>query len=124
MLHHVSLEIPIAEVERSLEFWEALGFVRVEAPGPINPYVSWLERSGTQVHLIHCEEPVVPVLGHAAIVAPEFDATVERLTGAGFEVEEHQPLWGERRSFATAPGGHKVELMEAPPPPNVPDTLA
>ena len=117
MLQHVSIEVAPADVERMLEFWKAIGFRRVEAPGPINPYVSWVEREGTQIHLIHTEEPSVPVLGHAAVVAADFDATVSRVAAAGFEVERHRQLWGKRRSFAIGPGGHRVELMEAPPPP-------
>ncbi len=32
-LHHVSLEVPTAEVERTVEFWSAAGFQRVDAPG-------------------------------------------------------------------------------------------
>jgi len=118
MLQHVSIEVAPGDVERMVEFWEAIGFRAVEAPGPINPYVSWLEREGTQIHLIHTEEPTVPVLGHAAVVAAGFDETVSHLIAAGFEVEEHRELWGERRSFAIGPGGHRVELMEAPPPPS------
>jgi catechol 2,3-dioxygenase-like lactoylglutathione lyase family enzyme len=117
VLHHVSIEVAPAEAERMVEFWEAIGFRTVEAPEPISPYVSWLEREATQVHLIHTEEPTVPALGHVAVVAADFEATLERLDAAGFEVEESRRLWGARRAFATAPGGHKVELMEAPPPP-------
>jgi hypothetical protein len=116
MLQHVSIEVLPGDVERTVEFWEAIGFTRIEAPGPINPYVTWLEREGTQIHLIHSEEPTIPVLGHAAVVASPFDETIARVSAAGFEVEEHRELWGARRSFAIGPGGHRVELMEAPPP--------
>ena len=42
--------------------------------------------------------------------------TLERLRAGGFEVEESRELWGERRAFAIAPAGHRVELMAAPPP--------
>ena len=119
MLHHVSIEVPPDEAERALEFWELVGFQRVEAPEPIAEYVLWVEREGTQIHLIKSEQPTVSVLGHPAVVAPDFQATIDRLTVAGFEVEEHRELWGERRAFATMPGGHQVELMAAPPPPSV-----
>jgi SAM-dependent methyltransferase len=43
----------------------------------------------------------------------------DRLRGAGFEVEDTRQLWGADRAFAIAPGGHRVELMQAPPPPKV-----
>jgi catechol 2,3-dioxygenase-like lactoylglutathione lyase family enzyme len=118
MLHHVSLEVPQAEVDRTVEFWGLLGFERVEPPEPIAPFVTWLERDSTQIHLIHSESPVVPSLGHAAVVAADFAAASERLRNAGFEVTEAQELWGESRAFAIAPGGHRVELMAAPPAPS------
>jgi len=115
VLHHVSIEVHPDDVERMLELWTAIGFEHTEAPGPINPFVSWLEHEGTQVHLIHTEEPSVPLLGHAAVVAAPFEAIVARVRAAAFEVEEHRKLWGARRAFATGPGGHKIELMEFPP---------
>jgi catechol 2,3-dioxygenase-like lactoylglutathione lyase family enzyme len=118
VLHHVSLEVPSSEVERTVEFWRLLGFKRLSAPGPIAPYVTWLERGGNQIHLIHTDQPTIPQLGHAAIVAEDLQATLDRLGQAGFEVEETRELWGERRAFATAPGGHRVELMAAPPAPS------
>ena len=115
-LHHVSLEVPPEEVERTVEFWELVGFEALTPPPEIAPFVSWLERGGHQIHLIHTEEATVPTLGHPAVVAPDFDATVQRLRGGGFSVEAAQELWGEPRAFALAPAGHRVELMAAPPP--------
>jgi hypothetical protein len=116
VLQHVSLEVPPAEVERTVEFWVLLGFERSEAPEPIADFVTWLTRDGTQIHLLHNEEATVPQLGHPAVVAPDFDAAVERLREAGFEVEGTRELWGASRAFAIAPAGHRVELMAAPPP--------
>jgi catechol 2,3-dioxygenase-like lactoylglutathione lyase family enzyme len=115
-LHHVSLEIPPDQVEPSVEFWTLAGFRRLDAPPEIAEYVTWLERDAHQIHLIHTEAATAPVLGHAAIVAPDFDGTVAGLREAGFEVEDARELWGEARAFALAPGGHRVELMAAPPP--------
>ena len=115
MLHHVALEITPAEIDRSVEFWAALGFERVPAPPEIASYVLWFERGGTQIHLIQTPEPAVPAVGHAAVVTPDFDATIDRLHDAGFEVAAVRKLWGEARAAATAPGGHRVELMAAPP---------
>ena len=116
MLHHVSLEVMPDDVGRAIEFFELLGFARVPAPDPIAPFVTWLEANGTQVHLIHTPEPTTPVLGHPAVVAAQFEAAVHGLTGAGFEVDDADELWGERRAFAVMPGGQRVELMAAPPP--------
>jgi|SRR5215211_951711 len=115
MLHHVSLEVPPDDVERSVAFWELVGFERVDAPEALGPYVTWLERDGHQIHLIHTDAATAPALGHAAVVATDFDSTVNRLRDGGFEVEETRELWGEPRAFAIAPAGHRVELMAAPP---------
>jgi catechol 2,3-dioxygenase-like lactoylglutathione lyase family enzyme len=118
VLHHVSLEVPKSEVERTVKFWVLLGFEQLPAPEPIAPYVTWLERGANQIHLIHTDDATVPQLGHAAIVTEDFQAALDRLGEADFEVEETRQLWGERRAFAVAPGGHRVELMAAPPPPS------
>ena len=45
------------------------------------------------------------------------ELTSQRLRDAGFEVEDTRQLWGADRAFAIAPGGHRVEIMAAPPPP-------
>ena len=118
MLHHVSLEVAPAEVERSVEFFELIGFHRVPTPEPIAPFVTWLERDRNQIHFIHTPEPTTPALGHPALVAEDFAATVADLRGAGFQVEDADQLWGEPRAFAVMPGGQRVELMAAPPPPS------
>lgn len=116
MLHHVSIEVRPDDAERVLEFLALIGFEPVDAPEAIAEYVDWVEREGTQVHLIRTPEPAVQHLGHPAFVAPDFVATTAAVRDAGFEFEESRQLWGERRGFATLPGGQKVELMAAPPP--------
>ena len=120
MLQHVTLEIPPAEAEAAIAFWELLGFERVEAPDALGGGIPWLERAGTQIHLIPTDAASVPVLGHAAVVAEDFEATLARVREAGHEVEESRRLWGARRAFAIGPGGHRVELMEFPPPAEAP----
>ena len=119
MLHHVSLEVAPDDVERTVEFFDALGFNRIQAPGSIAPFVTWLEAGTTQIHLIHTPEPTTPVLGHPAVVAGDFDAAVGRLRAAGYTVEDADELWGERRSFAVMPSGQRVEVMAAPPKPTI-----
>ncbi len=116
MLQHVAIEVPPDETERMLEFWKIVGFEEVEAPGALGDSVRWLERNGTQIHLILTEGHTAPVLGHAAVVVPEHAATKEALREAGFQVDDTRQLWGADRAFEIAPGGHRVELMAAPPP--------
>jgi len=114
VLHHVGIEVAPADIEAAVAFFELLGFERVEPPATLQKY-TWLERDGTQVHLMPEEEPTIPSSGHLAVVVPAFEATVERLRGRGFEVELKREHWGAPRALALAPGGQRVELMAAPP---------
>ncbi|MSO41537.1 MAG: hypothetical protein EXQ70_06540 [Solirubrobacterales bacterium] len=116
MLQHVSLEVPPGEAERTIEFWRLAGFEQSEVPEALGDSILWVEREGTQIHLILTEGHTAPLLGHAAVVVPEHAETVERLRATGFQVESTRELWGAARAFAIAPGGHRVELMEFPPP--------
>jgi hypothetical protein len=115
VLHHVSIEVEPRDIEGAIEFWKLLGFERIEAPTELGDYVTWLEHAGTQIHLIHAEGATVPPLGHPAVVVEDFEATFAVLDAAGYAPERHRELWGKPRAFATMPGGHKVELMAAPP---------
>jgi catechol 2,3-dioxygenase-like lactoylglutathione lyase family enzyme len=115
MLHHVGIEIAPTDVDRAVEFFTLLGFERVEPPSALANGFTWLEREGTQVHLMHEEQPRVPPRGHLAVVLPDFDASLARLHERGFETLPGREHWGARRAHAIAPGGHRVELMAAPP---------
>jgi catechol 2,3-dioxygenase-like lactoylglutathione lyase family enzyme len=114
MLHHVGIEVAPAEIVRTVELFELLGFEQVEPPPSLTEF-TWLERDGTQVHLMPTQEPTVPPRGHLAVLAPDFEATIARLGENGFEVERRRQHWGAPRAFAIAPGGHRVELMAAAP---------
>lgn len=114
MLHHVGIEVRPGEIERSVELWEALGFERVEPPETLAEF-TWLERDGTQIHLMPTESPAVPPRGHTAVVVSDFERVVADLSEGGFEVERRREHWGAARALITAPGGHRVELMAAPP---------
>jgi hypothetical protein len=115
VLHHAGIEVAPDDVDRSIELWELLGFERVEPPASLSEFV-WLERDGTQIHLMPTDSPTVPARGHVAVVVPDFETAVERLSAAGFEVRRRSEYWDAPRAKATAPGGHVVELMAAPPP--------
>ncbi len=115
MLHHAGIEVAPGEIEATADFFALLGFERVEPPPTLREY-AWLEREGTQVHLMPREDPVIPPVGHLAVVAPDFEAALARLREAGHAVERRREHWGSPRALATAPGGHRVELTAAPPP--------
>ena len=114
MLHHVGIELAPTDIERSVELWELLGFEQVEPPETLREF-TWLERQGTQVHLMPTESPTVPPRGHTAIVVADFERTFATLSEAGFEIERRREHWGAPRAVVIAPGGHRVELMAAPP---------
>lgn len=116
MLHHIGIEVAEVDVEPVVGFFELLGFERVDPPESLSRF-TWVEREGTQIHLMPREQPVIPEVGHIAVVAPDFDATLARLREAGFKAERRREHWGSPRAWAIAPSGHRVELMEAPPGP-------
>ncbi len=76
MLQHVSIEVPPDAAERAIEFWRLVGFEEVESPEPLGDAVRWLEREGTQIHLILTEGHTAPALGHTAIVVADHGAYI------------------------------------------------
>jgi catechol 2,3-dioxygenase-like lactoylglutathione lyase family enzyme len=116
VLQHVSLEVHPDEAPALAGFWTLLGFHEVVPPGPLQGHVTWLERGPTQIHLLHTETPTAPQAGHSAIVADNFEATLDRLREHGFDPQQHPDLWGAQRWFVRGPAGHLVEVMERPPP--------
>jgi catechol 2,3-dioxygenase-like lactoylglutathione lyase family enzyme len=115
VIHHVALEIRRADAGESERFWALLGFARVEPPASLGDRATWVERAGTQVHLMYADDPVVPRQGHVAVVAPDYDDALARLREAGFEPEPRREHWGAPRSFVRCPAGHRVEVMARPP---------
>lgn len=115
MLHHVALEVLPADAGADGRFWTAIGFEPVTPPEALGPGYDWFELDGTQIHLVHTADPVIPRGGHTAVVVRDFDAAVARLRELGFEVREGRQLWGEPRAKVALPSGHTVELMAAPP---------
>ena len=71
--------------------------------------------AATQVHVLYADDPVVPPSGHVAMVVARLRPDPRGLRAAGHTVEDRNPHWGSPRAFATAPGGHRVELMAFAP---------
>jgi catechol 2,3-dioxygenase-like lactoylglutathione lyase family enzyme len=114
MLHHIGIEVAPAEIERTAELFRLLGFEQVEPPQTLREF-TWLEREGSQVHLMPTESPTVPRRGHAAVVVADFEHTVAALGESGFEIEPRREHWGAPRALTFTPDGHRVELMAHPP---------
>jgi catechol 2,3-dioxygenase-like lactoylglutathione lyase family enzyme len=114
MLHHVGIEVLAANNERTIELFQLLGFELVEPPATLSEF-TWLERDGTQVHLMPTDSPTVPPRGHTAVAVSDFDSTFAALGEHGFEVERRREHWGAPRAVVIAPDGHRIELMAHPP---------
>jgi catechol 2,3-dioxygenase-like lactoylglutathione lyase family enzyme len=115
MIHHVAFETAPADGPAARSFWRELGFAEVDPPPSLRDRAAWLEREGTQIHLLWSEEPSLQEEGHVAVVVADYDATLARLRAAGHPVEPRTEHWGAPRAFTQAPGGHRVELMAWPP---------
>lgn len=115
MIQHVALETAPADAAACERFWALLGFERVAPPRSLRDRTVWLERRGTQVHLLLAGEPVAPPQGHVAVVCDDYDAALGRLRAAGFAPEPRAEHWGAPRCFVRCPAGHRVEVMAAAP---------
>jgi catechol 2,3-dioxygenase-like lactoylglutathione lyase family enzyme len=118
MLQHVTLEVTAAQVRACVAFWELLGFTEMEPPPLLRDRFTWVEREGTQIHLVPVEDPIAAREGHVAVLADDYDATLARLAEHGFAVREGSNAWNAARVFTTDPAGHRIEVMsKAPHPP-------
>lgn len=116
MLQHAGIEIVPSEVDRAVLLFELLGFERVEPPPSLAGAYTWVERQGTQIHLMHEDSPTVPPRGHVAVVVPDFEDATDRLRANDFDPKPHREHWGSPRAVVTLPGGQRVEMMAFPPP--------
>jgi hypothetical protein len=116
MLQHVTIEVAKGHVDGCVRFYELLGFRQVDPPESLKGRATWVERDGTQVHLMPVDDPTIPPSGHhAVLVGSDYDATFKALADAGFEPEPRTEHWGAKRSFVSNPAGHRVELMAGSP---------
>lgn len=116
VVQHVTVEVPRERVDACADFWALLGFRRVEPPPTLRERAVWVERNGTQVHLMYVDDPVVPPKGHVAVVVEDYERSFGALDEAGHDPEPRPEHWGVPRCFVHDPAGHRVEVMAAPPP--------
>ena len=115
MIQHVAIEVREERVADCIAFYALLGFDRVDPPESLRDRAAWVERGGTQVHLLYVDEPQALPAGHVAVVVQEWEATLERLRSAGHSVEPRREHWGSPRAYVRDPAGNLVELMAFPP---------
>jgi hypothetical protein len=114
-LQHAALETDPGDADALVAFFALLGFAEVAPPQSLRGRTRWVQRDGTQIHLLLTGDPVVPPSGHVAVVVADYAPTLTALRAAGHEVADRAEHWDAPRAFATAPGGHRVELMSRPP---------
>ncbi|HEV2773271.1 MAG TPA: VOC family protein [Thermoleophilaceae bacterium] len=115
MIQHVALEIRPEQIQDCADFYRLLGFEEVEPPESIADRAAWMERDGTQIHLLKTDEPTVLPSGHLAVVAPDYEATMSALEQAGHGPDHRSRHWGAPRAFVQDPAGNRVEVMAWPP---------
>ena len=117
MIQHVGLEVAETAADEEVAFWSVLGFEEVVVGAAVAGHSRWVERDGFQIHLQFVAAPVVPAVGHVAVVVAGYEAVVAALVAAGFGHEPRAEHWAAARGFTRSPAGHVVELMAAPPAP-------
>ena len=55
MLQHVTLEVCPGEVRACVAFWALVGFDEIPAPPALRDEFTWVQREGTQIHLVAVE---------------------------------------------------------------------
>ena len=115
MIGHVAIEIRRDDADACLHFWRLLGFEQIAPPRALAERAAWVQAAGTQIHLLFTEPPFVAPQGHVAVIAQDYDATLEALSAAGFTVQPRTEHWGSPRCFVRCPAGHRVEVMAFAP---------
>jgi catechol 2,3-dioxygenase-like lactoylglutathione lyase family enzyme len=115
MLHHVAWEVRPELTGPCAAFYALLGFREVPPPESLRERAVWLEREGTQIHLMREEEPATLPKGHVAVIVDDYERTLAALREAGRDPEPRPEHWGSPRAFVRDPAGNRVELMAFPP---------
>ncbi|MBW8296081.1 VOC family protein [Sphingopyxis sp.] len=113
-LNHVQLAMPLGGEAAARRFYaELLEIPEVEKP----PHLAarggcWFERGSLKVHL-GVEKDFRPARkAHPAFMVTDLTVLIQRLSDAGFEAVEDQPLPGYNRRYVADPFGNRIELME------------
>lgn len=113
-LNHVQLAMPPeGEIAARRFYAELLGIPEVDKP----PHLAkrggcWFERGPLKVHL-GVEKDFRPARkAHPAFTVTDLAGLIQRLSDAGFEATEDEPLAGYYRRYVADPFGNRIELME------------
>jgi len=123
MLKFLHTRIRVSNLERSIAFYQWLGFVcaRRTDKSPAGNQLAFLELSGNQHALELCHSPdyklkVPEDLMHTAIGYPDLMAKCGELEKIGLAIWpgdwREQLQAGHKMAFVTDPDGYEVELLE------------
>jgi lactoylglutathione lyase len=115
----------ITDVDRSVDFYKALGFEeagRFQLPDGATNVFMGLPDDGARLELTYnpgvASYDIGTGYGHIAVTAGDLDGTLRALSGQGIEPE--RPPYtvregGNRLCFVRDPDGYRIELIEQDP---------
>jgi catechol 2,3-dioxygenase-like lactoylglutathione lyase family enzyme len=117
-LDHVQITVPSSAVDRARAFYcGVLGLREIEKPDELKERGGfWLDAGDRQVH-VGVEEGAHrhATKAHVAYAVVSFDEWRSKLSAAGFDVTDANPIEGRRRFELRDPFGNRVELIEQAP---------
>lgn len=114
-IHHVQIAIPAGGEEAARAFYaEMLGLQEVEKPENLRGRGGvWFRTGNLQLHL-GVDEGFHPARkAHIAFQVDDLSEYRRRLSEAGYEIVEDEPLEGFIRFYVADPFGNRIELLEA-----------
>ncbi len=124
MAKFLHTRIRVSDLERSIAFYEKLGFecTRRTEKSPAGNQLAFLELAGNEHFLELCHSPdyrvAVPEdLMHTAVGYPDLIAICDELEKKGIEIwpdgwREKFSRGDDKMAFITDPDGYEVELLE------------
>jgi catechol 2,3-dioxygenase-like lactoylglutathione lyase family enzyme len=113
-IEHVQLAMPAGEEHAAIAFYEGLlGIPQVPKPARLAPRGGcWFEDGQLKVHLGVDGDFRPARKAHPALSVRDLAGLVDRLTHAGIEVVDDEPLDGRTRVYVSDPFGNRLELID------------
>lgn len=119
-INHVAL--PIGDRRESLPFYRDLLGLKFIPSMVDSPGVTWLQiADGAMIHPVEPPTDGRSPSWHVAFEVEDFDATLEALTEAGYEIQSQGVRHdGQQYLFVVDPDGNRIEFatLGGPPPAN------
>lgn len=123
MIRFLHTRIRVADLDRSVAFYQVLGYrLRDAKDSPQGNRLAFLELPGNEVFLELCHSPDYTTrcpedLMHTALGVPEIIAYCDQLERAGIEIwpsgwRETFASGARKMAFVTDPDGYEVEILE------------